>query len=267
MARGVAISPQPLERKEFRRLLLVSLLAHAALGLFLGFSPRGEVVMPKGVIAVELVSVPAPARPAPAAAPTPRPAEPKPAPPPPPPEPKQIVLPKETAPPPPEPKPAAEPKPKPKPEPKPEPAAKPEPEKDYADVLSDLRSEVGDESAATTPAEAPSPGPAPAQTAAIGSPTGSPVPPEFLAWERRARIHIRQNWVVPPSFRNQPLRTSVQVELDASGGVVGEPRIVGRSGNPWYDEGVVRSIQKASPLPPPPEAGEWSFVFVADEYF
>jgi periplasmic protein TonB len=265
MARAVAIYPDPLERKQFRRLLLVSLLAHGALCLFLGYSPRSEVVMPKGVIAVELVSVPAPAapRPAPAAAPAPKPAEPAPAPPPPPPEPKQVVLPKETAPPPPEPKPAAEPKPK----PKPEPVAKPEPEKDYADVLSDLRSEVPDEPQVAVPSETPTPAPAPAQTAAIGSPTGSPVPPEFLAWERRARIHIRQNWVVPPSFRNQPLRTSIQVELDASGGVVGEPRIVGRSGNPWYDEGVVRSIQKASPLPPPPEAGEWSFVFVADESF
>jgi TonB family protein len=107
----------------------------------------------------------------------------------------------------------------------------------------------------------------PAQTAAIGSPTGRPVSPEFFAWERRARIHIRQNWVVPPSFRNQPLRTSILVELDAGGGVVGEPRIVKRSGNPWYDDGVVRSIQKASPLPAPPEAGDWSFVFVADESY
>ncbi len=256
MARGVAISLESVERREFRRLLLVSCLAHAALALFLGFSRNGEVVMPQGVIAVELVAMPAPAAPVPAAA-APKPAAPKP--PPPPPEPKQVVLPKEPAPPPPEPKQAAEPKLKPKP--KPEPVAEPASEKDYADVLSELREETGDESPVPTPA------PAPAQTAAIGSPTGSPVPPEFLAWERRARIHIRQNWVVPPSFRNQPLRTSIQVELDASGGVVGEPRIVKRSGNPWYDEGVVRSIQKASPLPAPPEAGEWSFVFVADESY
>ena len=255
MARGVAISLETFERREFRRLLVVSCLAHAALGLFLVFSPRGDVVMPQGVIAVELVAMPAPASPAPA---RPAPAKPAPAPvaPPPPPAPKQVVLPKEPAPPP-EPKPAAEPKPKPKPEPVAEPAS----EKDYADVLAELREEAGDESPVPTPA------PAPAQTAAIGSPTGSPVPPEFLAWERRARIHIRQNWVVPPGFRNQPLRTSVQVELDAGGAVVGEPRIVKRSGNPWYDEGVVRSIQKASPLPAPPEAGEWSFVFVADESF
>lgn len=259
MARGVAISLEAVERREFRRLLLVSCLAHVALALFLGFSPSGEVVMPQGVIAVELVAAAAPARPAPPApapAPAPKPATPLP---PPPPEPKQVVLPKEPAPPPPEPKQAAEPKPK--PEPKPEPVAKPASEKDYADVLSELREEAGDESPPPTPT------PAPAQTAAIGSPTGSPVPPEFLAWERRARIHIRQNWVVPPSFRNQPLRTGVQVELDASGAVIGEPQIVKRSGNPWYDEGVVRSIQKASPLPAPPEAGEWSFVFVADESY
>jgi outer membrane biosynthesis protein TonB len=248
VARGVAILPEPLERREFRRLLVVSALAHLALAIFLGFSPSGEVVMPLGVIAVDLVAMPAPAAPA-QAAPAPRPPAP-----PPPPEPKQVVLPKEPAPLPP--KPAAEAKPKPKPEPKP---AEPAKEKDYADVLSELRDEVGD--------VAPAPAPAPAQTAAIGSPTGQPVPPEFLAWERRARIHIRQNWVVPPSFRNQPLRTSIVVELDAGGGVVGEPRIVKRSGNPWYDDGVVRSIQKASPLPAPPEAGEWSFVFVADESY
>ena len=249
MARGVAISVEPLERREFRRLLVVSGLAHAALALFLGFSPGGEVVMPQGVIAVELVAMPAAAAPAKAAS-APKPALPSP---PPAPEPKQVVLPKEPAPPPPAPKAAAAPKPA----PKPEPVAEPTHEKDYADVLSELREEVGDEPTA----------PAPALTASVGSPTGSPVPPEFLAWERRARIHIRQSWVVPPSFRNQPLRTSIVVELDSSGGVVGEPRIVKRSGNPWYDDGVVRSIQKASPLPPPPEAGDWSFVFVADESF
>lgn len=229
---------------------MASALAHAALAFFLAFSPSGEIVMPQGVIAVELVATPAPAAPAKAAS------KPRPAPPAPPPAPKQIVLPKEPAPPP-APKAAAEPKPAAKPAPKPEPTAEPASEKDYADVLSELREEAGDEA----------PTPAPAQTASIGSPTGSPVSPEFLAWERRARIHIRQNWVVPPSFRNQPLRTSILVELDSGGAVVGEPRIVKRSGNPWYDEGVVRSIQKASPLPAPPEAGDWSFVFVADESY
>ena len=245
MSRSIAISLGALEQRAFRRLLVVSMLAHVALAFFLGFSPGSEVVMPQGVIAVELVSLPSPA---PASAPkAARPA------PPPPPEPKQVVLPKETAPPKPEPR--LEPKPVTPPKPKAEPPAEPAAERDYSDVLSELRAEVGDEP----------PTPAPAQTASIGTPTGNPVSPEFLAWERRARIHIRQNWVVPPSFRDEPLRTSIVVELDAGGAILGEPRIVKRSGNPWYDDGVVRSIQKASPLPPPPEPGEWSFVFVADE--
>ncbi len=253
MGRSIAISLDAPGQREFRRLLLVSVLAHASLAFFLVFSPNREIVMPQGVIAVELVSMPSPA-PAPAPAQAAKAARPAP---PPPPAPKQVVLPKETAPPKPEPK--AEAKPAAPPKPKAAPAPEPAKEREYSDVLSELRAEAGD--------EAPAPAPAPAQTAAVGSPEGQPVSPEFLAWERRARIHIRQNWVVPPSFRNEPLRTSIVVDLDASGAIVGEPRIAKRSGNPWYDDGVVRSIQKASPLPPPPEAGEWSFVFVADEGF
>jgi outer membrane biosynthesis protein TonB len=247
LARADAISPGAFERQEFRRLLGVSLGAHVALAIFLAWSPGGEIVMPQGVIAVELVAAPS-AAPAPAA----KPPAARPAPPPPPPAPEKIVLPKETAPP--EPKPAA----KPRPQPEPEPSAEPAPEKDLSDVLSELRAEAGDEPSEPAP-------PQPAQTAAIGTPTGQPVSPEFLAWEKRARIHIRNSWVVPPAFRNQPLRTTIVVELDAGGTLVGEPRVLKRSGNPWYDDGVVRSIQKASPLPAPPEAGEWSFVFVADQ--
>jgi len=251
VSRTVAVSLGPPEQRELRRLFVVSLLAHASLAFFLVFSPSRESVLPQGTIAVELVSLPAPAKPAPAARAA------RPAPPPPPPAPKQVVLPKETAPPKPEPKADVKPVAKPKPAPQ----AQPQTERDYADVLSELRAEAGDEP------EAPAPVPAAVQTASLGSPSGRPVSPEFLAWEKRARVHIRQNWVVPPAFRNEPLRTTIVVDLDAAGAVLGEPRIEKRSGNPWYDEGVVRSLQKASPLPAPPEPGEWSFVFVADESF
>jgi TonB C terminal len=48
--------------------------------------------------------------------------------------------------------------------------------------------------------------------------------------------------------------------------VRGEPDLVQRSGNPWYDEGVVRSIRKASPLPAPPEPGPVRLVMVSDEF-
>jgi TonB family protein len=37
------------------------------------------------------------------------------------------------------------------------------------------------------------------------------------------------------------------------------------SGNPWYDESVERAIQKASPVPAPPEAGDWQFTFDSRE--
>ena len=65
----------------------------------------------------------------------------------------------------------------------------------------------------------------------------------------------------------QTLEAVVKVELDAGGALRGDPRIVQRSGNPWYDDGVLRSIRKASPLPAPPEAGEWTFVLVSDDSY
>ena len=53
--------------------------------------------------------------------------------------------------------------------------------------------------------------------------------------------------------------------VDTQGNVLSEPKVVRRSGNPWYDESVVRAVQKASPLPPPPEAGIWPFVFKPED--
>ena len=70
---------------------------------------------------------------------------------------------------------------------------------------------------------------------------------------------------MPPGFRMQPLVAVITVELDAEGHVIGEPDVERRSGNPWYDDNVVRGIRKASPLPAPPEPGDWTFVFDAEE--
>jgi TonB family protein len=82
---------------------------------------------------------------------------------------------------------------------------------------------------------------------------------------RDARIHVRRSWVLAPGFRTEDLTTELRVRLDAGGNVIGEPEITRRSGNPWYDDSVVRAIQKASPLPAPPEAGEWPFIFQPEE--
>jgi TonB family protein len=146
------------------------------------------------------------------------------------------------------------------------PPPEPEPvEQDYSDVLAQLRADAG-ESAAEPAPPAPTPTAA-APAAGIGSGVGRPVSAEVAAWVKKAKIHVRRAWVLPPGFRTQALEAYVLVDLDAGGNVIGMPEVVRRSGNPWYDEGVVRAIQKASPLPPPPAADEWAFVFVPGDSY
>ncbi|MDJ0867842.1 MAG: energy transducer TonB [Myxococcota bacterium] len=236
-------------QRELRRLLVVSALVHAvaAAGLVFAPTPRASVALP-AVVAVDLVSLPAAAAAQrPAAQPTPAP---EPAPRPPPPAPKKVVLP-ETPTRPPAPK--AKPKPKAKPRPRRDPEPPPSEPVEYDDLMAQLRAEAGE----TRPA-APAPEPA-AKGGARGP--GVAVSAEVAAWLRRARVHVEKAWVLPPGFRLQPLVTHVRVRLDAQGRVLGEPEVTERSGNPWYDDSVVRAIEKASPLPRPPEAGEWNFRF------
>ena len=259
---GASDGQYDLRQREFRRFVGWSAGAHLAVVALAVISPfSGTRIDPSQVIAVDLVSMPASALPSPPAPAPPKAASPpaeKPVPPPPePPKPKEIVLPKN---------PEREPS-KPKPEPKPKevaPQPEPQPEKDLEDLLADMRKDAGE----TEPTPAPA---APQETAAaptgVGGAATVAVSPEVLAWMRKAKVHVKRAWVVPPGFRREQLETHVTVELDASGAVVGEPEITQRSGNPWYDEGVVRGIEKASPLPPPPSAGEWKFVFVPEDAF
>jgi TonB family protein len=110
-------------------------------------------------------------------------------------------------------------------------------------------------------------GAAPAAPGPVGSPDGIAISPELAAWIKRAKIHVSKNWVVLPGFRTQALQAQVQVDLGTGGEVRGTPRVTRASGNPWYDEGVIRAIQKSSPLPPPPEAGKWTFVFQPEDSY
>jgi periplasmic protein TonB len=230
-----------------------ALLHVGLLGLAL-VSPSLSEREPPRVIAVELVS---PAPPAPAAAPKPEPTPPPevevaPPPPPPPPEPKQIVLPeKQTAP---------KPKEKPKEKPKPREETFKEPPKKQEENLDELLAKMrGSEK---TPAPAP-PAPIESATATTGSPSEgtAELSPEEMAWQARVKRKMKGIWIVPPGFRTQTLQTRVTVTLDGAGNIVGAPRITKKSGNPWYDDGVVRGLAKASPLPPPPEAGDWVMWF------
>jgi TonB family protein len=263
---GLAASLEEEGRREFRRLLGFSAVAHAGLLLALLLAPTGPTgsVLP-GVVSVDLVSLPgpepAPAPPAQRAVP---PAE-RPAPPVEKPAPrvaKKVVLPEEPRQPIEPPAPVA-PKPAPRPEPKPTPPppSKPEAAPEYEDLLAQLREERGE----VRPEQlAPAPRAGAGQAGAGGR--GVAVGPEVAAWLRQARNHVRRAWVLAPGFRTELLETHVEAELDAGGKVIGEPRVTRRAGNPWYDESVIRAIQKASPLPAPPDAGRWPFVFRPEEY-
>jgi TonB family protein len=239
----VAIHLGEIRRREVRRMLVLSVACHLVLLALLLVKPSYPVMSLPGVVSVELVAAPAPASPPRVVAP------PKPVP-------KKVVLP------------ATPTTPKPKPKPVEEKLPPPEPERveqDLSDVLAQLRADAG-ESAEPPPATPPTTTAAPA-LAGSGSGVGRPVSPEVAAWVKKAKFHVRRAWTLTPGFRTQALEAHVLVDLDAGGHVIGVPEVVRRSGNPWFDEGVVRAIQKASPLPPPPAADEWAFVFVPGDSY
>jgi TonB family protein len=235
----VAVHLGEIRRREFRRMLVFSAVGHVGLLALFLVRPSYPVASLPGVVSVELVAAPAPAA-SPRAVARPKPV------------PKKVVLPAEPTTPKPAPKPVEEKVPPPEPEPV---------EQDYSDVLAQLRADAGES------AEPPPPTPPTTATAGSGSGVGLPVSPEVATWMKKAKIHVRRAWVLPPAFRTQALEAHVRVDLDAGGNVIGVPEVVRRSGNPWYDEGVVRAIQKASPLPPPPAADEWAFVFVPGDSY
>ena len=203
---------------------------------------RTSVAQLPSVISVDLVAMPSAARPAPL---PPKPVVKKPIV-------KKVVLPKEAMRDPEKPKPVAKRR-----EPELAPDPKPVVQEKYADVLAQLRAEAGE----VAPKPVVTAKTAPQQSSGIGR----PVAPEVAAWIRRTKAHIKPNWVLPPGFRTQELQTHVLVNIDRGGVVRGEPKITRSSGNPWYDDGVVRAIMKSSPLPAPPEADRWAFVFVPED--
>jgi colicin import membrane protein len=224
-----------LRRQELRRLIAISMAAHLVVVAFFGFSPESKISVPRGVVSVELVRAPAAARPttsAPVAKPVP-------------PKPKKVVLPAEPT----------TPKVKPKVV-KPEVVEKPAPAKEYEDVLAQLRAESGEDAPPVEIAKA-----APTGIGSPGSPDGVAISPEVAAWIKRVKVHMQKNWVLTAGFRTQDIEALIEFELDASGRVLGTPRLSRPSGNPWYDESVVRAIQKSSPLPAPLEAGKWRILF------
>lgn len=256
-------------RREWRRRLGASLAGHALVIALVAYAPAPKARPLPPVVTIDLIAAPRPraagARPKAAAPKAPEPApepEAMPAPPPPPAQ-KKVVLPREA--------PEAVAKPQPKPKERKEIVRPPRRQKpkelDYEDALAKLREELGEpdpEAPPTAEGEAADEGEAPPEAIGSGG-AGVQVSPEVARWVIETIRHVRTTYVTPPEFRGRGLRTCLTVLLTADGRVVGDPRLVGSSGNVYWDDNAVRATLRASPLPPPPEEGDWTFCFPTEE--
>jgi len=239
-----------------RKSILLSALLHV--GLFCAFfllagTGRARIIYKPDyqVRLVEPSEVPA-LEPKKARAPAP----PKPAPPPPkpPPEKKEVALPpkKEEKPQPPKKEPprpeVAKPEPKPeKKEPPPPPQPDPAQEKALEDVLARLEKDLS------------------AKEREEAKPSGGGAAAGWKQRQEEIRNHeyydqverrVRENWIPPRTLEpgGGDVMTVVSIALLPDGRVL-ESFIEESSGDPLFDQSVMRALLKASPLPPPPLGG------------
>lgn len=228
------------QQRIYTRGILLSVVLHAAVGLAIAYAPEPDPIKRPEVISVRMIAMP----PAPKAAPVPP--APKPVPAKPTPVPKKVILPKRAQ--------SVTKKPKPKPKPL-----------DYDDALAALRDELADEQPLLKPPEVPVGVEAENTTDEDVPPSTGELDPIAAVWMRAVDLHVRKSYVVVQDFREKFLRAELIAEIGPSGEVIGLPEITQSSGNPYYDDNVVRALLRASPLPPPPAPGDWEFGFSADD--
>ncbi len=79
---------------------------------------------------------------------------------------------------------------------------------------------------------------------------------EFVIYQNRILSTIKTNWVWVGQRSN--LRVVVRFNIKENGEIFGL-KVVQASGNPSYDDSVIRAINKSSPLPAPPETVRQDF--------
>ena len=240
-------------RRRYRHALIGSGIGHVLLIAMLAFAPEPDPIAFPQAITVDLVAaLPT----APAAAPAPPKPDPAPVPPPPPPKPQVKILPKDA------PTPVAKPKPKPKPEVKRRERPK---ELSYEDALASLREDLGEQTPAPEPVVEAEAKPTAAPAPVPGSKLGIPVAPEVAAWNLAVMRHIRENWPVPAEFRDSGLAAQLVIDVGPNGAVLGAPKVVRSSGNPYFDDNAESAVLRASPLPAPPQSGRRTLIFTSEE--
>ena len=75
---------------------------------------------------------------------------------------------------------------------------------------------------------------------------------DFIIYKNRMEDTIKRNWVWPGQRSNRKLGVTVRWSVKDNGEIVAL-KIVQPSGDPAYDDSVVRAVRKSSPLPPVPE--------------
>lgn len=94
----------------------------------------------------------------------------------------------------------------------------------------------------------------PGATGMPGATGTARVSPEILAYARALDEKVRANWTVPELAQKEAGKLMVQVRITIEkDGRVSNVRMEKVSGNPYFDDSVRRAIQKASPLPVPPQ--------------
>jgi colicin import membrane protein len=79
---------------------------------------------------------------------------------------------------------------------------------------------------------------------------------DYVIYQNRMLSTIKNNWVWLETRGN--LKVVVQFNIKDNGEIMGL-KIVQPSGNPSFDESVLRALRKSSPLPAPPEAVRQAF--------
>jgi colicin import membrane protein len=83
---------------------------------------------------------------------------------------------------------------------------------------------------------------------------------DFIIYQNRMFATIKENWSWVGGQRSN-LRVVVHFGVRENGEITGL-KIVQPSGDPSYDESVLRAVKKSSPLPVPPEAYRKDFAEV-----